>query len=67
METLMNAPLLTIITINFNNAEGLKKTVNSVLSQSINDYSLVEYLIIDGASTDESVTFLKEIDACKRQ
>ena len=67
METLMNTPLLTIITINYNNAEGLKRTVKSVLSQSINDYSLIEYLIIDGASTDESVTFLKEIDACKGQ
>ena len=33
-----NAPLLSIITINYNNAEGLKKTIESVLSQNFDDY-----------------------------
>lgn len=42
---------LSIITINFNNALGLKRTLDSVLSQSWNDY---EYIVIDGASNDGS-------------
>ena len=40
---------LSIITINFNNKEGLKKTIESVLSQSFKD---IEWIVIDGGSTD---------------
>ena len=36
---------LTIITINYNNAPGLQKTMESVLSQTSNDF---EYIVIDG-------------------
>ena len=36
---------LTIITINYNNASGLQKTMESVLSQTSNDF---EYIVIDG-------------------
>lgn len=43
---------LTIITINRNNAVGLKKTMQSVLSQTCKEF---EYIVVDGASTDESV------------
>lgn len=46
---------LTIITINYNNATGLQKTVESVLSQSTNDF---EYIVVDGGSTDGSVEYL---------
>lgn len=42
---------LSIITINYNNAEGLEKTIKSVISQSYNDF---EYIVIDGGSTDGS-------------
>ncbi|MBK5721752.1 glycosyltransferase [Dysgonomonas sp. Marseille-P4677] len=42
---------LSIITINFNNASGLQKTINSVLSQTYKNY---EYIVIDGGSTDGS-------------
>ena len=48
---------LSIITINRNNAEGLRKTIESVVSQTYTDF---EYIIIDGASTDESVEVIKE-------
>ena len=48
---------LSIITINRNNAAGLRKTIESVLSQTFTDF---EYIIIDGASTDESVEVIKE-------
>ena len=48
---------LSIITINRNNAAGLRKTIESVVSQTFTDF---EYIIIDGASTDGSVEIIKE-------
>lgn len=47
---------LSIITINRNNASALKKTIESVVSQTYNDF---EYIVIDGASTDESVDVIE--------
>lgn len=44
---------LSIITINKNNASGLKRTIESVVIQDNKDFELV---IVDGASTDESLT-----------
>lgn len=52
-----NRPFLSIITINYNNADGLKKTLQSVASQTCPDY---EHIIIDGGSTDGSVDVIKE-------
>lgn len=49
-------PDLSIITINLNNCTGLEKTMQSVFSQT---YSSVEYIVIDGGSTDGSVDLLK--------
>ena len=48
--------VLTIITINRNNADGLEKTMQSVLSQTRTD---VEYVVVDGASTDDSVVVIE--------
>ena len=53
----MMKPNLSIITINRNNAAGLRKTIESVVSQTYTDF---DYIIIDGASTDESVDVIKE-------
>ena len=50
-------PTLSIITINLNNAAGLRKTIGSVICQTFTDY---EYIIIDGGSTDGSVDVIKE-------
>ena len=47
---------LSIITINRNNAAGLRKTIESVLSQTYRDF---EYIVVDGASTDESVDIIR--------
>ena len=47
---------MSIVTINRNNAEGLRKTIESVLSQT---YREIEYIIIDGASTDNSVDVIR--------
>lgn len=43
---------LSIITINYNNVEGLRKTIESVFAQKCKNF---EYIIVDGASTDGSV------------
>lgn len=50
---------LSIITINRNNAEGLRKTIDSVVSQT---YTGFEYIVIDGASTDNSVEIIKQYE-----
>lgn len=50
--------MISIITINYNNVEGLRKTVASVLPQI---HLLYEYIIIDGGSTDGSAEFLQEL------
>ena len=47
---------ISIITINFNNAIGLEKTIDSVINQT---YSNIEYIIIDGGSKDGSVDVIK--------
>jgi glycosyltransferase involved in cell wall biosynthesis len=49
---------LTIITINYNDQDGLKKTVDSVIAQSLSNF---EYIVIDGNSDDGSVEFLETI------
>lgn len=48
---------LSIITINYNNAEALKKTIDSVRVQKFTDY---EHIIVDGGSTDGSVDVICE-------
>ncbi len=48
---------LTVITINYNDARGLRKTVESVLAQRCRDF---EYVVIDGGSTDGSQDVLEE-------
>jgi glycosyltransferase involved in cell wall biosynthesis len=48
---------LSIITINKNNASGLEKTIQSVVEQTYNDF---EYIVIDGASADNSVEVIKK-------
>ncbi len=47
---------ISIITVNRNNAEGLEKTIKSVIKQTYSNY---EFIIIDGASTDNSVDIIK--------
>ena len=49
---------LSIITINYNNVEGLRKTMESVFFQTNKDF---EYIVVDGASTDGSVEVIKEL------
>ena len=48
---------LTIITINFNDADALAATIDSVVKQTWQNF---EYIIIDGGSTDKSVETIKQ-------
>lgn len=50
---------LSIITINRNNKDGLRKTIESVVNQTFSDY---EYIVIDGASNDGSVDVIKQYE-----
>ena len=47
----------SIITVNYNNKNGLEMTIKSVLGQTCKDF---EYIIIDGGSTDGSVEVIKK-------
>jgi glycosyltransferase involved in cell wall biosynthesis len=49
-------PKFSIITVNLNNAEGLEKTIHSILNQTNKDF---EYIIIDGGSSDKSLDLIK--------
>ena len=46
---------ISIITINYNDLDGLQKTMSSVLEQT---YSKIEYIVIDGGSTDGSADYI---------
>ena len=50
---------LSIITINYNNLEGLRKTIDSVISQTWHDF---EWIIIDGGSTDGTAEIIREYE-----
>ena len=48
---------LSIVTINFNNAEGLRRTLASVAAQT---YREIEHIVIDGGSKDGSVEVIRD-------
>lgn len=50
---------VSIITICFNNEKDIKATIESVVSQT---YSNIEYIIIDGSSTDNTLNVIKKFE-----
>jgi glycosyltransferase involved in cell wall biosynthesis len=52
----MKTALLSIITINYNDAIGLKKTMDSIANQTCKDF---EHIVIDGNSNDTSLGVIK--------
>lgn len=50
-------PKLSIITIVYNNAKDIERTILSVLNQT---YKNIEYIIIDGASTDDTLQIINK-------
>ena len=48
---------ISIVTINYNNADGLRRTLESVSAQNYRD---IEHVIVDAASTDGSVDIIRE-------
>jgi glycosyltransferase involved in cell wall biosynthesis len=56
-ETNKERTKVSVITITFNDREGLAKTIESVASQTYNN---IEYIIIDGGSKDGTVELIKE-------
>jgi Glycosyl transferase family 2 len=53
----MGRPRLTIVTPSFNQGEFLEETIKSVLDQ---EYENLEYIVVDGGSTDRSVSIIKK-------
>ncbi len=59
MTYLEKKPIVTIITIVFNNYNSIEETIKSVLGQT---YNSIEYIIIDGGSIDGTVEIIKKYD-----
>jgi glycosyltransferase involved in cell wall biosynthesis len=52
-----NTPLVSIVTPSYNHGRFIRETINSVLTQ---DYPRIEYLVMDGGSTDETSSVVGE-------
>jgi glycosyltransferase involved in cell wall biosynthesis len=56
---LHDKPLISIVTVVFNGAEHLEETIRSVIEQT---YENIEYIIIDGCSSDGTVTIIRQYE-----
>ncbi|TAH03767.1 MAG: glycosyltransferase [Sphingobacteriales bacterium] len=53
----MENPVLTVITVVYNNVEHIERTLISVINQT---YKNIEYIVIDGASTDGTLEIINQ-------
>ncbi len=59
MQEQSKQPLISVITICYNAAAGIERTIQSVLGQT---YRNIEYIIIDGGSSDGTVDIIKKYE-----
>jgi glycosyltransferase involved in cell wall biosynthesis len=59
MDPLSTYPFVTIVTVVYNSKENLVKTIRNVIAQ---DYEKIEYIVIDGGSSDGSSKVIREYD-----
>ena len=55
----MNYPKITIVTPSYNQGQYLEQTITSILNQN---YPNLEYMVIDGGSTDNSLEIIKKYE-----
>ena len=55
----MSDPLISIVTVTYHDKIGLEKTIKSVQGQS---YDNIEYIVIDGGSTDGTIEIIKKYE-----
>ena len=54
-----NEPLISIITVSYNSEKTIKDTIESLLNQT---YKNIEYILVDGKSTDSTVNIIKSYE-----
>lgn len=56
---MIDLPLITVVTISYNAVQAIESTICSVINQK---YLNIEYIVIDGGSTDGTIEILKKYD-----